>query len=154
MFNHSYLSPHGMYFHEREYIFQTMFNFFPADLLASIDIPRCPFPTRATLLSFLPLFSDRLVSSLQIRRRPVRFLPLTPVYLYAFMPIHAFFLSCEGVLYRLHFFQRFSNCSAATVDLSHLHVGIIYVTCNSPGELFHACRHAYTLHLFRVCVTS
>src|SRR5487761_32654 len=84
---HSYLSPHGMYFHEREYIFQTMFNFFPADLLASIDIPRCPFSTRATLLSFLPLFSDRLVSSLQIRRRPVRFLPLTPVYLYAFMPM-------------------------------------------------------------------
>ena len=33
-------------------------------------------------------------------------------------------------------------------------MGIIYVTCNSPGELFHACRHAYTLHLFRVCVTS
>ncbi len=99
-----------------------------------------------------------LLSSLQIRRRPVRFLPLTPVYLYASMPPsriwHAFFLSCRDVLYWLPFFQRFSNRSAATVDPSHLHVGIIYVTCNSPAELFHACRHVYTLHLFRVCVTS
>ncbi len=67
---------------------------------------------------------------------------------------HALFLSCRDVLYRLPFFQRFSNRSAATVDTSHLHVGIIYVTCNSPAELFHACRHVYTLHLFRVCVTS
>jgi len=38
------------------YIFQTMFNFFPADLLASIDIPRCLFPTRATQLSILLFF--------------------------------------------------------------------------------------------------
>ena len=67
---------------------------------------------------------------------------------------HAFFLSCRDVLYWLPFFQCFSNRSAATVDPSHLHVGIIYVTCNSPAELFHACRHVYTLHLFRVCVTS
>ena len=41
-----------------------------------------------------------------------------------------------------------------TVDPSHRHVGIIHVKCNSPAELFHACRHVYTLHLFRVCGTS
>ena len=115
----------------------------------------CPFYAVMILAS---LFSDKLASSLQTRRRPVRFLPLSPVYLYAFMPPsriwHALFLSCGGVLYRLHFLQRFSNCPAATVDPSHHHVGIIYVNRNSPAELFHACRHVYSLHLFRVCGTS
>ena len=57
------------------------------------------------------------------------------------------------LIYRLHFLQHFSNCSAA-VDPSHRHVGIIYVNCNSPAELFHACRHVYALHLFRVYGTS
>ena len=114
----------------------------------------CPFYAVMILAS---LFSDKLASSLQTRR-PVRFLLLSPVYLYAFMPPsriwHALFLSCGGVLYRLHFLQRFSNCSATTVDPSHRHVGIVYVNRNSPAELFHACRHVYALHLFRVCGTS
>jgi hypothetical protein len=66
-----------------------MFNFFLADIwLASIDTygPMsifCPFYAVMILAS---LFSDKLASLLQTQRRPVRFLPLSPVYIYAFMP--------------------------------------------------------------------
>jgi hypothetical protein len=111
----------------------------------------CPFYAVMILAS---LFSDKLASSLQTRRRPVRILPLSPSIFTLSCLLHALILSCGGVLYRLHFLQRFSNCSAATVNPSRRHVGFIYVNCSSPVELFHACRHVYALHLFLICGTS
>jgi hypothetical protein len=55
----------------------------------------CPFYAVMILAS---LFSDKLASSLQTRRRPVRILPLSPIYLYAFMPpsrLNSFLRRCS-----------------------------------------------------------
>ena len=148
--------------HHMECIFMSENIFSKICLISSLPISACFHTYLWPHVHFLPvlrsLFSDKLASSLQTRRRPVRFLPSSPVCLDAFMPPsriwHTLILSCGGILYRLHFLLRFSNCSAATVDPSHRHVGIIYVNRNSPAELSHACRHVYALHLFRVCGTS
>jgi len=105
----------------------------------------CPFYALCFQISWRHRYKPGSISSFEFRLS--LFMPPSRIW-------HALFLSCGGVLYRLHFLLRFSNCSAATVDPSHRHVGIIYVNRNSPAELSHACRHVYALHLFRVCGTS